>query len=80
MPMENKMDLVDIVITAQLIASPVTRKDKHLIFSWLGPRRQWRRQCMMSAQPEIAKWIGDHPAYFTARWRCENPDKRVKDI
>jgi hypothetical protein len=74
--MEHPMDLIDIVISACLIASPASCEDKHLIFSWQGSLRQ----CMMSAQPEIAKWVGDHPEYFTRRWRCEYPDKRSKDI
>jgi hypothetical protein len=70
------MDLVDIVVMVCFVAQPTACSDKHLIFSWPGSLHQ----CMMSAQPEIAKWIGEHPDYFTVRWRCEYPDKRNKDI
>jgi hypothetical protein len=70
------MDLIDIIVTVCFVANPTACEDKHLVFSWQGSLRQ----CMMSAQPEIAKWIGDHPDYFTVRWHCEFPEKRAKDI
>jgi len=35
---------------------------------------------MMAAQPYIAQWIGDHPAWVTKRWTCDYPGSRKRDI
>jgi hypothetical protein len=30
---------------------------------------------MMQAQPYLAQWVGEHPNYRVARWRCAWPDR-----
>jgi hypothetical protein len=70
------MDLIEVVLTVCLVTQPTACSDKHLTFCWQGSLHQ----CRMSVQPEIAKWIGAHPEYFTVRRRCECPDKGGKDI
>jgi hypothetical protein len=30
---------------------------------------------MMQAQPYLAQWVGEHPAYQVTRWRCAWPDQ-----
>ena len=33
--------------------------------------------CLMAAQSEAARWIGDHPAYRLAAWRCGREEMRL---
>jgi hypothetical protein len=33
------------------------------------------QSCMMQAQPYLAQWVGEHPAYRVMRWRCAWPDQ-----
>ena len=33
--------------------------------------------CLMAAQSEAARWIGDHPAYKLAAWRCGREEMRL---
>jgi hypothetical protein len=31
-------------------------------------------QCVMAAQPEIAKWIEAHPKWVQKKWKCARPE------
>lgn len=34
--------------------------------------------CLMRAQPELAIWAGEHPAFVVTSWRCrERADQRI---
>jgi hypothetical protein len=35
---------------------------------------------MMQAQPYLAQWAGEHPAFRIMRWRCAWPDQEEKKI
>jgi hypothetical protein len=35
-------------------------------------------QCMMRAQPEIAKWVDEHPRWTVKRWSCRPAGKFAK--
>jgi hypothetical protein len=35
---------------------------------------------MMAAQPYIAQWIGQHPAWRAKKWTCGYPGSRREDI
>lgn len=69
------MGLVEIVVMVCAMAHPAHCEDKRLQFAWNGSLDQ----CMMAAQPYIAQWIGDHPAWTARRWRCEYPGKSRQD-
>jgi hypothetical protein len=68
------MELVDLVLTVCLVANPADCHVEHLYFESRGSLTQ----CMFLAQPEIARWSGEHPALKVVRWKCEHP-KREQD-
>ena len=63
------MDLVEIIILVCAIAHPDHCEDKHLQFAWQGSLKQ----CVMAAQPYIARWIGEHPQWTVKKYHCEYP-------
>ena len=65
------MDLVDLVLTVCLIATPTDCREEHLYFESCGGLLQ----CTFLAPPEIAKWSGNHPKLKVVRWKCRFPDK-----
>jgi hypothetical protein len=65
------MDLVSLVLTVCLVASPDKCRDENLLFE----RRGELTLCMLLAQSEIAKWSAQHPALKVKRWKCAFPDK-----
>lgn len=40
-------------------------QERSLVFSDLSPA-----QCLMGAQPELAKWVATHPNEKIQSWRC----------
>jgi hypothetical protein len=63
------MNLIEIIVTVCAVSQPSHCEDKHLQFAAeISPQ-----QCVMTAQPYIAKWIGEHPQWTPVRWRCEYP-------
>jgi hypothetical protein len=34
----------------------------------------------MAAQPYIAQWIGQHPAWMATRWSCDYPTSKKRRI
>lgn len=65
------MDLVDLILTVCLIASPDVCHDEHLYFE----RRGGLTQCTFLAPPEIARWSGEHPKLKVVRWKCAFPEQ-----
>ena len=65
---------IEIVMLVCVIAHPDQCEDKHLQFAWQGSLKQ----CVMAAQPYMAKWIGDHPQWVIKSYRCEYPGKQDK--
>ncbi len=65
------MNMVDLILTVCLSANPSHCHDEHLYFESEGSLNQ----CMFMAPPELAKWVGEHPAVTVVRWRCAYPDK-----
>lgn len=64
------MDMVDLVLTICLIASPERCRDEHLYFENRGSLMH----CMFLAPGTIAKWTEEHPAHRVVRWKCAYPD------
>jgi hypothetical protein len=63
------MEMVDLILTVCLTASPADCRDEHLYFESRGSLQQ----CMFLAPAEIAKWSSEHPAVKVTRWRCAFP-------
>ena len=59
--------MIELFLAVCLIDHPETCKDVSLIYSAeaLTPM-----QCAMQAQPEIAKWLTEHPGWVTKRYTC----------
>jgi hypothetical protein len=68
--------LIEIVLTVCAISNPANCQEKYLQFAWEGSLSQ----CMMSAQPYIAQWIGEHPAWIARKWSCDYPGNKKRSI
>lgn len=68
------MGLIAIVFTVCALAHPDQCRDERLAFASSGSLRQ----CVMSAQPYLAQWIGEHPQWSIKRYRCEYPPLKGK--
>ena len=65
------MNLVDLILLACALANPSSCHEYHVLFQTSGSLQS----CMMQAQPYLAQWVGEHPAYRVTRWRCAWPDQ-----
>ncbi len=72
--MEDRV--IEIILTVCAIANPNNCEEKYLRFAWDGSINQ----CMMAAQPYIAQWIGQHPAWVAKRWSCDYPGNEKQKI
>jgi hypothetical protein len=80
------MNLVDLIVLACMLAapgaadpgtaSPGTCHEYHVLFQTAGSLES----CMMQAQPYLAQWAGEHPAFRVMRWRCAWPDQEEGKI
>jgi len=68
------MDLIAIVVTVCALAHPDHCEEQRLEYMWYGSLRQ----CVVSAQPYIAQWIGEHPKWSVKRYHCEYPHAKEK--
>jgi hypothetical protein len=68
--------LIEIILTVCAIANPANCEEKYLQFAWDGSLRQ----CMMAAQPYIAEWISQHPAWRAKKWSCGYPGNNKQRI
>ncbi len=68
--------MIEIILTVCAIANPANCEEKYLQFNWDGSLQQ----CMMAAQPYIAQWIGQHPAWRATKWSCDYPGNKKRRI
>jgi hypothetical protein len=68
----DKMGLLELVITVCAVAQPTLCEDQHLRYA-SGATLQ---QCAMAAPPYVAQWIGEHPKWMAVRWHCEYPGQK----
>lgn len=57
--------MLELVALVCLVASPATCKDVSLNVAEMTPQ-----QCMLGAQSEGAKWVGQHPDWRVAKYVC----------
>ena len=72
--MEPEMELIMIVVTVCAMAHPDQCEEQRLEFS----SQFSLRQCVTSAQPYLAQWIGEHPKWTIKSYRCEYPHSKEK--
>ena len=67
--------MIELLVAVCQINNPTTCKDVSLIYSAeaLTPM-----QCVMRAEPEIAKWINEHPGSQTKRFTCRPAGRYAK--
>jgi hypothetical protein len=71
--------MIELVFIACLKTDPSACEQK--ILSYLGEGEPSSpTACFMRAQPELAAWAGEHPAFWIASWKCEDSSRRQTDI
>jgi len=68
------MAMIAIMFTVCALAHPDQCEDRQLAFAWRGSLRE----CVMSAQPYLAQWIGEHPQWSIKSYHCEYPPRNGK--
>lgn len=57
--------MIELLFVACLATAPEQCEQRSLLFTGISPN-----QCMMGAQPELAKWISTHPNEKIKSWQC----------
>ena len=65
------MDPIALTLTVCLLAAPDRCETREAALF------QIVTACMMAAQTEAARWIGDHPSYRLAAWRCGREERNL---
>lgn len=60
--------MLELLVSVCLLSDPTRCKDVSLVYS---DENLTPMQCLMGAQPEIAKWIEAHPQWALRRWTCQ---------
>jgi hypothetical protein len=67
--------MIELVLSVCLVSNPQSCREEGLIYSAenLAPM-----QCIVRAQPQMAKWVGEHPGWTVTRWTCRPAGKYTK--
>ena len=57
--------MIELLFVACLATAPDECRERSLVFTDISPM-----QCLMGAQPELAKWTNAHPNMTVKSWRC----------
>lgn len=60
--------MIELIFIACLTASPSACEERKLVYVETSPMA-----CAMAAQPYLADWVGTHPDWSIAKWRCAAP-------
>ncbi|TPE52142.1 hypothetical protein [Amaricoccus solimangrovi] len=71
--------MIELVFVACLKAEPRTCEQKILSYVWEGEAASGT-SCFMRAQPELATWAREHPAFTIVSWKCEESSRREIDV
>lgn len=58
--------MIELLFVACLAGAPDDCEERSLLFTDVSPM-----QCLMGAQPELAKWVETHPNQQIRSWRCQ---------
>lgn len=67
--------MIELVVSVCLVSTPDRCKDVNLVFD---AESVTPMQCMMGAQPEIARWIDEHPKWQLKGWTCQPAGRFAK--
>ena len=57
--------MIELLFVACIAGAPDRCQERSLVFTDVTPA-----QCLMGAQPELAKWVSSHPDQQIKKWRC----------
>lgn len=66
--------MIELLFIACLSTEPSQCQERSLLFTDVTPM-----QCLMGAQPELAKWVGMHPNQSIHSWRCQTVSFAERD-
>ena len=66
--------MIELAFVACLSTAPDACERRSLYYSDITPM-----DCLMAAQPELARWLVDHPRYRVSRWSCRARDASERD-
>lgn len=67
--------MIELLFIACLSTAPDQCRERSLVFTDISPM-----QCLMGAQPELAKWTAGHPNQEIKSWRCKTVSFAEKDV
>lgn len=71
--------MIELVFIACLRSDPRACEEQILSYVEEGAKDA-QSACFLRAQPELAVWAGQHPAFVIASWKCEESERRKIDI
>lgn len=57
--------MIELMFVACLATAPEECSERSLLFTDVTPM-----MCLMGAQPELAKWVNQHPTYEIKSFKC----------
>lgn len=66
--------MIELLFVACLASAPEDCRERSLVFTNVTPI-----QCLMGAQPELAKWANSHPNFTIQSWRCRTVSFAERD-
>lgn len=66
--------MIELLFVACLSTAPDECRERSLLFTDVSPM-----QCLMGAQPELAKWTASHPNQEIKSWRCRTVSFAERD-
>lgn len=67
--------MIELLFVACLATDPTHCRERSLVFTNVTPM-----QCLMGAQPELAKWSVNNPNSRIRSWRCRAVNTSEVDI
>ncbi|GFE52294.1 hypothetical protein So717_40470 [Roseobacter cerasinus] len=67
--------MIELLFVACLSTAPTECRERSLLFTDISPT-----QCLMGAQPELAKWSAHHPKFDIKSWRCRTASLAEQQI
>lgn len=58
--------MIELVFIVCLSAEPATCESRAMQFTDLS-----LTTCTLSAQPQLAQWVSEHPGWLIRRWTCQ---------
>lgn len=67
--------MIELLFVACLSTAVDDCRERSLVFTDITPI-----QCLMGAQPELAKWAASHPNHDIKSWRCRTGPFTEKEV